>query len=207
MSVREVGVLTTMAACAGAGAFIDFYIGKEGQKRVKDWLETWWYRLSDIPVRALGREEALNALRAVDYLFGPKLVSWKRLRSAIIFKLVSLSIFPIFYIILAQIKNLNFEVIGTDGLQILYETFIICLSLSIIRGLIALTIFVLRENYFVNLFIAVMLIIAQLLFFVYIGPLMIATVVVALDISRTVLFSYYYTSNFAYVFMALSKLF
>lgn len=86
------GVLTTVAACTGAGAFIDFYIGKDGQKRVKDWLETWWIRLSYIPVRAVGREEALNALRVIDYLFGPKLFSWKRLRSASIFKLISLCI-------------------------------------------------------------------------------------------------------------------
>jgi hypothetical protein len=94
-------VFATIATCTGAGAFIDFYLGKSGQQWVKDWLETWWIRLSYIPVRAVGREEALNALRVIDYLFGPELLSFKRLGSAVIFKIVSMIIYPGLFLIRA----------------------------------------------------------------------------------------------------------
>jgi hypothetical protein len=33
------GVLTTIAACGGVGAIIDFWIGRKGDKRVRGWME------------------------------------------------------------------------------------------------------------------------------------------------------------------------
>jgi hypothetical protein len=62
--------LATIAACGGAGAFIDFWIGKGGEKRVRDWLETWWLRFSYVNVRNFGREEALFAVTVLNRLFG-----------------------------------------------------------------------------------------------------------------------------------------
>jgi hypothetical protein len=71
--------LATVAACGGVGAFIDFYIGKAGQRRVKGWLETWWLRLSYVRWGNFGREEALFAVRVMDRLFGKRLFSAQRL--------------------------------------------------------------------------------------------------------------------------------
>jgi hypothetical protein len=71
--------LTVIALCGGAGAFIDFYIGKPGQQRVKSWLETWWLRFSDVRWNSFGREEALFAVRTLDWLFGRRLLSARRL--------------------------------------------------------------------------------------------------------------------------------
>ena len=61
--------LTTIAACGGAGALIDFWIRKSGQQRVRGWLETWWLRLSYVRWGNFGREEALFAAQVM-----PKLV-------------------------------------------------------------------------------------------------------------------------------------
>jgi hypothetical protein len=207
MSAGVGGIFTTIAAFTGAGAFIDFYVGKEGQKRVKDWLETWWYRLSDIPVRAVGREEALNALRVIDYLFGPKLFSWKRLKSATIFKSLSLCVFPVLYIVIARINKLNPEITGVDNLQIVIDVFIICLSFSISRGLIAATIFVLRKDYFPNLAIALTLLVAQLLLFVYFGALTVGIVSVVSNSVRIITLSYYSTGSFVFVLATLNGIF
>jgi hypothetical protein len=69
----------TVVACAGIGAFIDFYIGKSGQRRVKDCLETWWLKFSDVRWGALGREEALFAVQILNLLFGDRLFSARRM--------------------------------------------------------------------------------------------------------------------------------
>jgi hypothetical protein len=71
--------LTTVVACGGAGAFIDFYIGRAGQRRIRDWLETWWLRLSYVKWSNFGREEALFAVQVMDRLFGRRFLSVRRL--------------------------------------------------------------------------------------------------------------------------------
>jgi hypothetical protein len=71
--------LATVAACGGVGSFIDFYIGKRGQQRVRSWLETWWLRLSYVQWDNLGREEARFAVAVMDRLFGDRLFSVRRL--------------------------------------------------------------------------------------------------------------------------------
>src|SRR5215813_11011214 len=71
--------LTTVAACGGVGVFLDFWIGKVGQQRVKGWLETWWLRLSYVRWTNFGREEALFAVQVMDRLFGRHLFSTQRM--------------------------------------------------------------------------------------------------------------------------------
>jgi hypothetical protein len=71
--------LAIVAAFGVVGAFIDFYIGKSGQRRVRDWLETWWLRLSYVRWGNIGREEALFAVQVMDRLFGRQLFSVKRI--------------------------------------------------------------------------------------------------------------------------------
>jgi hypothetical protein len=72
--------LTIIAVCGlVGGALIDFYIGKPGQRRVRDRLETWWLRLSDVRWGNFGREEALFAVEVMDRLFGRRLFSFRRM--------------------------------------------------------------------------------------------------------------------------------
>jgi hypothetical protein len=72
------GALSTIAACGGVGVFIDFWIGKRGEKHVKDWLETWWLRFSYVDARNFGREEAVFAVATMDRLLGQRFFSGKR---------------------------------------------------------------------------------------------------------------------------------
>jgi hypothetical protein len=81
--------LWPIIAIGGLGAFIDFYIGKAGQKRVTDWLETWWLRLSDVRWGNFGREEALFAVQVIDRLFGKRLFSIRRLVVVLLTSLVA----------------------------------------------------------------------------------------------------------------------
>jgi hypothetical protein len=73
--------LSTVAACGGVGAFIDFLMSKSDQKRLRDWLETWWLRFSYVDARSFGREEALYALAVIDRVLGRKFLSYRRLLS------------------------------------------------------------------------------------------------------------------------------
>src|SRR6202007_1357508 len=69
----------TVVGWGALGAFIDFYIGKAGQRRVRDWLEKCCLRLSDVRWGNLGREEALFAVKVMDRLFGSRLFSAQRM--------------------------------------------------------------------------------------------------------------------------------
>lgn len=71
-------ILTTIAACCAVGAFIDFYIGKDGQRRVRDWLETWWLKFSYVRWDTIGCDEARFAINAMGQLFGRRLFSLRR---------------------------------------------------------------------------------------------------------------------------------
>jgi hypothetical protein len=84
--------LTSVAACGGMGAFIDFYIGKRGQQRVRGWLETWWLKLSYVRWGNFGREEALFAVQVMDRLFGRRLFSVRRMTSVTIITSVSICV-------------------------------------------------------------------------------------------------------------------
>jgi hypothetical protein len=76
--------LTTIAACGGVGAFVDFWIGKGGEKRVRDWLETWWLRFSYVNVRNFGREEANFAVTVLNRLFGREPFSQRHLIATVV---------------------------------------------------------------------------------------------------------------------------
>lgn len=71
-------------AWGAIGIGIDFLLGKSGQQRVKDWLETWWLRLSDVKWDNFGRKEALFALQKMDRWFGRRFLSVRRLLVVVI---------------------------------------------------------------------------------------------------------------------------
>lgn len=71
--------LPTVAAWGTIGVFLDFYIGTVNQKRLRDWMETWWLRISLVQWGNLGREEALFAVHIMDRRFDKCFFSVKRL--------------------------------------------------------------------------------------------------------------------------------
>jgi hypothetical protein len=85
--------LSTIAACGGVGAFIDFWIGKRAQERIRDWVETWWLKFSYVNLRNFGREEAVFALAIIDHLFGQRFLSPRRFVTAAIIASVVIAIF------------------------------------------------------------------------------------------------------------------
>ena len=75
--------LAVVAVFGGLGAFIDFYIGPNNQKRVRDWLETWLEKFSDVRLGNFGRREALFAVGVMDRLLGRRLVSLQRMYASL----------------------------------------------------------------------------------------------------------------------------
>jgi hypothetical protein len=73
--------------------------------------------------------------------------------------------------------------------------------------LIAATIFLVRENYFLNLVIALMLLVIQLLFFVYLSTLTVSIVAATSDITRMIILSYYYTGSVFFTFTTFEEIF
>ena len=58
---------------------IDCYIGKTGQKSVRDRLEVWWIKISYVKPPQLGQTEAMFCNEVFNKLFGESLLSRKRL--------------------------------------------------------------------------------------------------------------------------------
>ena len=74
--VAAVGIV---GACTGLGAFIDFYIGKGGQKKVRDRMITYWDKFDDIKLGNFGKEEATYTLGVISSIVGARLFSVRRL--------------------------------------------------------------------------------------------------------------------------------
>jgi hypothetical protein len=79
------------------GATIDFYIGRTGQARVLDFLETWWIRVSDIKIGNLGKEDALFIASVIDRWMGRAAWSKKRIKSCIAFAIFSVALGAILF--------------------------------------------------------------------------------------------------------------
>src|SRR5215469_15522215 len=70
--------LTVIGGSAFVGGAIDFLIGPEGQRKVRDWLELHWYRVADVAWRNFGRREAEAYLFSFDGIFGRSFFCKKR---------------------------------------------------------------------------------------------------------------------------------
>jgi hypothetical protein len=64
------------------GPFIDIVLGKPGQKRVRNWLETNWLRFNEVRWRNFGKKEAEYVVRVIDSVAGSRLLSWRRVAFA-----------------------------------------------------------------------------------------------------------------------------
>jgi hypothetical protein len=71
--------LTTVASLCGIGAGIDFFLGRVGQQKVREFLELYWLRFSYLDWKDFGKAEALFAIGILDRLFGRRFLSPKRL--------------------------------------------------------------------------------------------------------------------------------
>lgn len=70
--------VSTVTIAAVIGGFLDFYIGKKGQKAIRDRLETTWIEMSYMTVSDLVRLESRLAAHALSTIFGPRMFSIRK---------------------------------------------------------------------------------------------------------------------------------
>jgi len=75
--------LALIATWGGAGALVDFLLGKVGQKRVRAALESWWIHFADVRLSTFSVREAAFAARLLNTCFGTFL-SLRRVSSALV---------------------------------------------------------------------------------------------------------------------------
>jgi hypothetical protein len=79
MDAHMPGWLWPIAALGGLGALIDFLIGRVGQDRTRDLLESWWVSFDDIKWSNFGRKEASFAISLIGFICGDRFLSIKRI--------------------------------------------------------------------------------------------------------------------------------
>src|SRR5580700_2047225 len=73
-------IVWPLVALGAIGAFIDFLIGEKGRKRTIKWISrTWDNYFRQITLPEFPAKEAMFFVDLSDHLFGPKLLSWRRL--------------------------------------------------------------------------------------------------------------------------------
>jgi hypothetical protein len=78
-------IATIIAFFALLGAFVDFYIGKAGQAKIRSTLETVWLQLSDVTIHNLVRREASFATLWMTRIFGSRVFSLKKFHIIFLF--------------------------------------------------------------------------------------------------------------------------
>lgn len=78
-----------MAGFGGVGAFIDFLLGKPGQKKVRSLIETWWLQFNEVKWRSFGRAEAELVIGFLDRRFGRRLWSQQRWWTSLVLVVVA----------------------------------------------------------------------------------------------------------------------
>lgn len=73
------GWVSTMAVALACGLFVDFYIGKAGQKKVREYLEGLWIQFSYASAADIVRTESRIAGKLLAIIFGQKLFSLRKL--------------------------------------------------------------------------------------------------------------------------------
>lgn len=144
-----IGPLETVAACAGTGAFIDFWIGRAGQERVKKQLEDWWLRLSYVRWGNFGREEATFALEVFEKGFGKKLFSWQRVIACYIASLLAFLYTWLTYYVVTHKTSLPLDEIS--AMKMLFSIILFALGASITQGVARLLIRIVGNNSYANI--------------------------------------------------------
>ena len=81
--------LKAIGGATAIGGLIDLGMYKADKEKLKDWLETWWLRFTDVKWSNFGRKEAELAIQILDRWAGARLWSWKRWRFSIVVTLLS----------------------------------------------------------------------------------------------------------------------
>ena len=68
---------------AAIGGVIDFLMSKSAKKRLREFLETWWYRFNEVRWRNFGHAEARLAISYFDMFAGRRFFSLKRLKAKV----------------------------------------------------------------------------------------------------------------------------
>jgi hypothetical protein len=71
----------------------DFLIGNDGRRRIRDRLIYIWIWLEEVKWVKLGSVEARSFLSAFDLVFGPRLMSWRRVFSCTVLFCISATLF------------------------------------------------------------------------------------------------------------------
>jgi hypothetical protein len=163
----------TIAGCAGVGAFIDFYIGKRGQRCVRDWLETWWLRFSYVTGRNFGREEARFAVTVMDRVLGRRFFSLRRLFAVAVAAVVALVPPAAAAIIQARWDHFEIAWLPPNPSLIMFAVSLVffSLALAITRGIAVKSVNILDIAPRCNAVILLGALIAQLLLLVLWIPL------------------------------------
>ena len=121
--------LEAVAACGGVGGFLDFVLGKAGQRKAKDWVETNWLKLSYVEFKAFGKTEATFTSYVLSKLLGRKFISIHRLAACLTISiLVFLWFFACYYIYTG--KTAWFRV--SDAVYLFLSSLMLSFSISVI---------------------------------------------------------------------------
>jgi hypothetical protein len=137
--------VATVAACGGAGAFIDFWIGKSGQRRVRDWLETWWLRLSYVRWGNLGREESVFAVHIIDRVFGSGLLCLRRVIAVLVMTFMSMCIIPIVVVLYHAAMPWQYLLTIYNLAWFVFIVFYVSVSFSVTRFAATLLVYIITR--------------------------------------------------------------
>lgn len=88
-----VDLIGVIIICTGLGAFVDFWIGKKGQQRLRKWSEDWWLRFAEVKLDNFGRREAEFCHQVLVRLFGK---FWSRQRFDICYSIFMVGLLAVF---------------------------------------------------------------------------------------------------------------
>jgi hypothetical protein len=127
--MAQLVIYTAIAAIIGGA--IDFALGRSGQQKAKELLETWWIKFDDVRWNNFGRKEALFAVHLIDFWCGRRFFSLRRW--ILIYALFSISI--IFGHVLAMFQSTR----GVDLILIITPPDFVTVPLSAIGLAVSLS--------------------------------------------------------------------
>jgi hypothetical protein len=173
MTTSAVGnILWPIVLLGGMGAAIDFYIGRVGQKRVKDWLEIQWYLFHQIEWHNFSENEARCYISIADRIFGAKLISLRRLISTatigfgavFFFSLVTLFDGGSFAGLVLQLLNIKEDLFSAPLIWVAVDIVLLAVSISFTRWISLRVIDVSVSHSLGPLLFAVVLVVHYMLF-------------------------------------------
>ena len=154
--------LLTIAAFGGVGAFIDFWISKERKQKIRTKLEDWWLIFSDVKVKTFSYKEARYAVTVMDWLFGERLLSFRRARGVALVSVLA-ALFPLVTIIRIESRfgRIVQGLTTPDTLAIAISLVMIALSISITRFFAVSAVKILRYSPWLNISVTICLLLLQ----------------------------------------------